>query len=77
MRKWASFALFLLLVGCQSMTVEERRAGDRQTCRDYGLRYLNDAFAECMMRLDLERRAARRSDFNQFERDIWARRHAW
>lgn len=77
MWKWVLFALPFLLVGCQSMTVEERRAHDRQTCRDYGFRYLNDAFAECMMRLDLERKAARRTDFNQFERDVWMRRHVW
>ena len=77
MWKWASIALLLFLVGCQSMTAEERRVHDRQTCRDYGFRYLNDAFAECMMRLDLERHAARRADFTQFERDIWRRRYAW
>jgi hypothetical protein len=43
------------------MTPEERRAADEAECRSYGLKKRNDAFAECLQRLDLDRRAARRA----------------
>ena len=48
-------ALAVLLAGC--MTAEQRRAADEERCRSYGFRNRNDAFAECMQRLDLDRRA--------------------
>lgn len=52
-------ALTVLLAGC--MTAEERRAADEERCRDYGFKKRNDAFAECMQRLDLDRRARLRN----------------
>jgi len=54
------FALAAVCAGC--MTVEERRAADEEKCRSYGFTKRNDAFAECMQRIDLARSAARRSD---------------
>ena len=45
----------LVLVGCQ--TVEERRAADEGKCASYGFRSGTDAFAECLQRIDLDRRA--------------------
>lgn len=53
-------ALAVLLSGC--LTPEEQRAADEQRCRDYGFKKRNDAFAECMQRLDLDRRARLRND---------------
>lgn len=53
--------LTLGLAGCQTMTPEERRAADEQTCRSYGFRKGTDAFASCLLHLDLDRRAARRA----------------
>jgi len=53
-----SFSLLLLLAGC--VTAEEQRAADEQKCRSYGFARRNDAFAECMQRLDMARRAAYR-----------------
>jgi len=50
----------VLLAGC--MTAEERRAADEAKCRSYGFKTRNDAFAECMQRLDLDRRAAARAN---------------
>ncbi len=58
----ASFALVALglaLAGC--MTVEEQRAADEAKCRAYGFRHANDAFAECLQRLELDRRAESRA----------------
>jgi hypothetical protein len=57
MRFWLvpAVALTVLLSGC--MTAEEQRAADEQRCREYGFKKRNDAFAECMQRLDLDRRA--------------------
>lgn len=58
MLRLVSVALLLLLAGC--MTAEEQRAADEDKCRSYGFTRRNDAFAECMQRLDLARRAAYR-----------------
>ena len=45
----------LLLAGCQ--TAAEMRANDENRCRSYGFRAGTDAFAECLQRIDLDRRA--------------------
>lgn len=45
-----------LLAGC--VTAEEQRAADEAKCRSYGFTKRNDAFATCMQRIDLDRRAA-------------------
>ena len=57
MRYWflPVLALAVLLAGC--MTAEQRHAADEEKCRSYGFKKRNDAFAECMQRLDLDRRA--------------------
>lgn len=44
------------------MTAQERRAADEAKCRSYGFERRNDAFAECLQRIDLARRAALRRD---------------
>jgi len=51
--KWAPAAT-LLLVDCQTIMPEERLASDIETCRSVGFKKQNDAFAECMGRLDLD-----------------------
>jgi hypothetical protein len=61
-----AIALTVLLGGC--VTPEEQRAADEAQCRAYGFKHRNDAFAECLQRLDLDRRATRR---DAFERDAW------
>jgi len=69
------------LSGC--VTAEELRARDEQTCRDYGFRKRNDAFANCLQQLDLDRRAhsrANRIALSEMERDFryrnyWYRAH--
>lgn len=48
-------AATLLLAGCQ--TAAEVRANDEARCRSYGFRLGTDAFAECLQRIDLDRRA--------------------
>ncbi|MCK4205995.1 hypothetical protein J3U99_14555 [Brucella pituitosa] len=50
-----------LLAGCQTMTPEQRRAADEQTCRSYGFKQKSDAFSNCLLQLDLDRRADRRA----------------
>lgn len=64
--------MLAILAGCHTMTPEERRAADEQACHDFGFRKKNDAFAECMQRLELDRRANRRANdiaFAEFRRD--------
>lgn len=56
----AVIGLTLLTSGC--MTAEQRRAADEDRCRSYGFRPRTDAFAECLQRLDLFRRAELRQD---------------
>lgn len=47
-------ATAMLLAGCQ--TAAEVRANDENKCLDYGFRADTDAFAECLQRIDLDRR---------------------
>ncbi len=62
----------IVLAGCTTMTPEERRAADEAKCRSYGFKTRNDAFAECLQRIDLDRRADRRADEIAFSRyDPW------
>ncbi len=61
-------ATVLALAGCQSMTPAERRAADEATCRSYGFSERNDAFAECLQRIDLDRRAQARANLDALER---------
>ncbi|WP_116654577.1 hypothetical protein [Pelagibacterium sediminicola] len=53
----------LVLSGC-TVSAEERRTRDQQTCRGYGFVEGSEAFANCMLQLDLDRRAARREALN-------------
>ena len=55
------------LAGCTTLTPEERRAADEETCRSYGFTKRNDAFAECLQRIELDRRAARRANMVAME----------
>lgn len=76
---FAAFGL-MLLASCQTITPEQQASADRQTCRNYGFRQNNDAFATCMQRLDLERRQsirANRDYFDAWQRDDWNRRHRY
>ena len=57
----AAMAVLALAAGCKTMTPEERRAADEATCRSYGFRKGSDAFASCLLQLDLDRRASRRA----------------
>lgn len=59
--------LTLFITGCVSMTPEERRALENQTCSSYGFRRGTDAFANCLLNLDLDRRAASRAQFEQMQ----------
>lgn len=58
----------VLLAGCVSS--EEQRARDEEKCRSYGFSKRNDAFAECLQRIELDRRAEfrRRSAFDDWDR---------
>ena len=59
------------LAACTTMTPQERRALDEETCRSYGFRAGTDAFAACLQRIDLDRRAEARASRAEFDR--WAR----
>ncbi|MBN9072123.1 MAG: hypothetical protein J0H34_11085 [Rhizobiales bacterium] len=58
----AALALLVLASGCTTITPEQQRAADEAECRSYGFTRRNDAFAQCLQRLDLDRRAQRRAD---------------
>lgn len=60
--------LVAALAACTTITPEEQRRADEETCRSYGFTRKNDAFAECLQRVELDRRASRRA---AFERDPW------
>jgi hypothetical protein len=56
-----AMAVLVLAAGCKTMTPQERRAADEATCKSYGFRKGSDAFASCLLQLDLDRRATRRA----------------
>jgi len=60
--------LVAALAACTTVTPEEQRRADEETCRSYGFTRKNDAFAECLQRVELDRRASRRA---AFQRDPW------
>lgn len=57
-----------VLAGCTTITPEQQREADEETCRAYGFTRKNDAFAECLQRIELDRRAAQRA---VFQYDPW------
>ena len=57
-RAAALAATLLLLTGCQ--TAEEMRVADENRCLSYGFRPRTDAFAECLQRIDIDRRMSLR-----------------
>lgn len=64
-------ALLLLLASCQTMTPEERRAIDERTCASYGFRAKTDAMAQCLLNLELDRRAQTRSMMERNDSMFW------
>ncbi|MEJ6781919.1 hypothetical protein [Aminobacter sp. Piv2-1] len=61
--------LAAVLAGCVS--AEEQRELDEQKCRSYGFTKRNDAFAECLQRIELDRRAEfrdRQAAFDDWDR---------
>lgn len=63
--------LIPLLAACQTMTPEERRAADERTCTNYGFKPRTDAMAQCLLDLELDRRADMRSWRDQQARTMW------
>jgi len=55
------FAALAFLAACTTITPEERRARDEAECTSFGFRKKTDAFADCLLRLELDRRADRRA----------------
>lgn len=68
-------ALAAISAGCTTMSEQDRRAADEAKCRSYGFLKKNDAFAECLQRIDLERRAELRSTpaFDPWDRPMFYR----
>ncbi|TPM28110.1 hypothetical protein [Mesorhizobium sp. B2-3-4] len=65
-------ALAAISAGCTAVSAEDRRAADEAKCRSYGFLKKNDAFAECLQRIDLDRRAELRSapTFDPWDRPV-------
>lgn len=60
-----------LLAACQSMTPEQRRAADEGQCLNYGFKRGTDAFAECLQRIDLDRRDEARASSIRASQMMW------
>ncbi|OCC05553.1 hypothetical protein BA190_08765 [Labrys sp. WJW] len=54
-----AISLAATLASCATITPAERRAADEQSCRGYGFKKGTDGFANCLLRLDLGRKANR------------------
>lgn len=50
----------LVLSGCTTTSPAERRAIDESRCASYGFKPNTEKYAECLLSLDLDRRAAQR-----------------
>lgn len=61
----AALLIGLACSGC--VTTEDLRAADEARCRSYGFRALGDAFANCLLQLDLDRAAERRARFDRID----------
>jgi hypothetical protein len=58
---WAAILLGLLLAGCETTSAAQQRAADESRCRSYGFRRGTDGFSKCLLDIDLDRAADRRS----------------
>lgn len=61
LRLAAAISLLALAAGCTTITPEQQRAMDEEECRSYGFRQGTTGFAECLQRIELDRRAERRA----------------
>ncbi|MGH6861243.1 MAG: hypothetical protein ACRECY_13360 [Phyllobacterium sp.] len=61
----SALVLTVLIAGCTTMTPQERRAIDGETCSSYGFRRNSDGFASCLLNLELDRRAERRARLDE------------
>ncbi len=68
-----SLAALLTLSACQTLSPEERRARDVATCQGYGFRPNTDQMAQCLLDLELDRRADARAWQAQSSRDMFYR----
>lgn len=60
-RKFAVLIALGLVTGACAST-QEQRAADANRCRGYGFHRQTDAFARCLLDIDLDRSATRRAD---------------
>lgn len=54
-------ALAMALSACQTLTPEQQRAADQAQCSGYGFKLGTTPFADCLLKLDLDRRADTRA----------------
>jgi hypothetical protein len=67
MTKLLAAALVGLLAGsCATTSPAEQRSADEARCHAYGFRRGTEAFAKCLLDVDLDRAADRRSRFNSY-----------
>jgi hypothetical protein len=64
-------ALALALSACQTLTPEQQRAADEAKCSGYGFRHGTTPFANCLMNLELDRRADARAFLYSSDDDFW------
>ncbi|MFD1945073.1 lipoprotein [Paradevosia shaoguanensis] len=60
----------LLLAGCQTTSPEVRAAQNQASCQGYGFKPGTDAYASCMMQLDIQDRQADAQDDANFRANM-------
>lgn len=65
--KTVGAVLIALTLAACSTTAEERRALDQQRCAGYGFNANSEAFANCLLTLDLDRRADQRARLDRLQ----------
>lgn len=58
---FAVTAIALALGACETTSPAQQRAADDARCRSYGFRRGSDGFSKCLLDIDLDRAADRRS----------------
>ncbi|UUP19549.1 hypothetical protein NTH_04054 [Nitratireductor thuwali] len=68
LRSLLALGLVVFVAGCATVTPEQRRAMDEQECLGFGFKPGTDAFAGCLQRIELDRRADRRAQMAAMDR---------
>ncbi len=69
----AAMVAGLSLCACESTSPAQQRAADEARCRSYGFKRGTDGFSKCLLDIDLDRAADRRTQREELMLSSWPR----